>query len=351
MTFPLSRELAYLGRHAWVSFKETAGLSRRNDRTFYVDRFVRALQAGTLPRTYGILATGKDDGAGSQAQAAMSAICLAEAFGLTYIHRPFTVIEHTEGGMSDWIRQWEDYFNLGCGARRLSQCSSPVVPLDELLMAPEKWPDTAIVAAPHYLRFCNQDPQGWERALPRLRTKFHQNKQPQSRDAFTIALHVRRGDVTTDDKKHAGRFTPNAAFIRTLESIMTAVSTDVSGNVRIKLFSQGDPAIFADFARAGCELHLDNPRSRRTASWSMPTFSSCRKAPSATPQACSTKGSRSTIRTNTARSRTGSCARPTAASTRSSSASASRALLARKNLEALRALTSIEQEPSVSRSA
>jgi hypothetical protein len=254
----LSRELAYLGRHAWVSFKATAGLSRRTDQTFYVDRFVRALQAGTLPRTYGVLATGKNDGAGSQAQAAMSAICLAEAFGLTYVHRPFTVIEHTEGGMSDWIRQWEDYFNLGCGACQLSQCSSPVVPLDELLMAPEKWPATAIVAAPHYLRFCNQDPQGWERALPRLRTKFRQNKQPQSRDAFTIALHVRRGDVTTDDKKHAGRFTPNTAFIRTLESIMSAVSTDVSGDVRIKLFSQGDPAIFADFARAGCELHLDD---------------------------------------------------------------------------------------------
>jgi hypothetical protein len=253
----MSHELAYLGRHAWVSFKETVGLPRHNDRTFYVDRFVRALQAGALPRTYGILATGKNDGAGSQAQAAMSAICLAEAFGLTYVHRPFSVIEHTEGGMRDWIRQWEDYFNLGCGARQLSQCSGPVVPLDELLMAPEKWPGNAIVAAPHYLRFCNQDPQGWERALPSLRSKYQQNKQPQSRDPFTIALHVRRGDVTTNDKKHAGRFTPNAAFIRTLERLKEAVAARVSG-ARILLFSQGDSAIFEEFARAGCDLRLDD---------------------------------------------------------------------------------------------
>jgi hypothetical protein len=187
----------------------------------------------------------------------MSAICLAEAFGLTYVHRPFTVIEHTEGGMRDWIRQWEDYFNLGCDARQLSQCFSPVVPLDELLMEPEKWPDTAIVAAPHYLRFCNQDPQGWERALPRLRANFRQNKQPQLADVFTIALHVRRGDVTPANKKVARNFTPNAAFIRTLETIKEAVSAKVSG-MRIRLFSQGDPAIFADLARAGCELRLDD---------------------------------------------------------------------------------------------
>jgi hypothetical protein len=252
----LSRELAYLGRHAWVSFKETAGLPRHNDRTFYVDRFVRALQAGALPRTYGILATGKNDGAGSQAQAAMSAICLAEAFGLPYIHRPFTVVEHTESGMRDWIRQWEDYFNLGSGARQLAHCSGPVVPLDELLMAPDKWPATAIVAAPHYLRFCNQDPQGWERALPSLRSKFHKNKQPQPGNAFTIALHVRRGDVTTDDKKHASRFTPNAAFIHTLECLKEAVAARVS-DARILLFSQGDSAIFEEFARAGCDLRLD----------------------------------------------------------------------------------------------
>ncbi len=255
----VSRELAYLGRHAWVSFKGTVGLSRRNDRTYYLDRLARALRSGALSRRYGILATGKNDGAGSQAQAAMSALCFAEAFGLEYVHRPFTVIEHAEGPMSEWVRQWEDYFNLGSGTQRPGRRSDPVVPLDQLLAAPDKWPDTAIIAAPHYLHYCNEDQQAWERVLPALRSKFWQNKQAQKSDAFTIALHVRRGDVSADNKKVARNFTPNAAFIRTLESIMDAVSTTVTGGVRIKLFSQGDPAIFDDFARLGCELCLDVP--------------------------------------------------------------------------------------------
>jgi len=256
---PNGRELVYLARHAWVSFKKTAGLSRRNDRTYYLDRFVRALRSGALPRTYGILATGKDDGAGSQAQAAMSALCFAEAFGLDYIHRPFATIEHAEGPMGEWVRQWEDYFNLGAGAHAPAQRTAPLVPLEELLKAPGKWPEDAVVSAPHFLHYCNQDPQAWERALPLLRARFRENKRLRPRGTFSIALHMRRGDVSAADKKVARNFTPNAAFLRTLESITDAVSGYASGGTRIELFSQGDPAIFQDFARFGCELRLDLP--------------------------------------------------------------------------------------------
>jgi glycosyltransferase involved in cell wall biosynthesis len=256
---PISRALTYWARHAWVSLKQTAGLSRRNDRTYYVDRLVRALRSGALPRTYGILATGKNDGAGSQAQAAMSALCFAEAFGLTYVHRPFTLVEHAEGPMHSWARQCEGHFNLGAGAVTREERSDPVVPLDELLMAPEKWPATAIIAAPHYLHYCNQDPEAWERVLPLLRARFWENKPPRPRADFRIALHMRRGDVSAGDKKVARNFTPNAAFLRTLESITDAVSHYASGEVRIELFSQGAPAIFRDFVRFGCELRLDEP--------------------------------------------------------------------------------------------
>ena len=254
---PVSREIAYMGRYAWVSFKETLGMSRRNDRTFYVERFVRALQTGALPRSYGVLATGKDDGAGSQAQAAMSAICLAQAFGLEYIHRPFTLVEHAEAPMGDWVRQCEDYFNLGAGARTLAERPGPVVPLDELMMAPDKWPQDAIVAAPHYLHYCNQTAQAWENVRPLLRAKYRRNKKLRKPGGFTIAMHVRRGDVTADSNARRN-FTPNEAFLRTLDSIRDAVETRVP-SVRIQLFSQGDPDVFADFARVGCALNLDTP--------------------------------------------------------------------------------------------
>ncbi len=273
------RELAYLSRHAWVSFKETTGLSRRTDRTFYIDRFVRALRSGALGRDYKILATGKNDGAGSQAQAAMSAICFAEAFGLEYVHRPFSSMLYelqvpanqlapcpgperrstTYVGAPltpDWIEQWEDYFNLGFGARRLSGCAGPVVPLDALLIAPDKWPQDAIVAAPHYLHYCNQDAQSWERVLPTLRKNYRRTKPQRAGAGFTVAIHMRRGTITPEIKKFAPNFTPDATFANALASVLEIVSAKVS-NPSIKLFSQGGPQQFAEFARFGCELHLD----------------------------------------------------------------------------------------------
>lgn len=78
----LRYDVAYLARFALVSVKQGLGLSRRGDRTFYIDRFARLLQSDVLPHDYKILATTNDDGAGAQAQSAMSAICFAEAWGL-----------------------------------------------------------------------------------------------------------------------------------------------------------------------------------------------------------------------------------------------------------------------------
>lgn len=268
----LLNEVAYLGRFAFVSLKETLGLPRSGDRTFYIDRFARALRSGALGRDYKIMATGKDDGAGSQAQAAMSAICFAKAFGLEYVHRPFTSMQYeahapSPGGAgatlvvnvaAEGLEQWEEHFNLGHGVRRLAQCASPVVPLDELLMAPDKWPKDVVVAAPHYLYYCNLDPEAWERALPTLRANYRRNKPPRKTGGFTIALHLRRGTVRPDNKKVARNFTPDATFLAALRQVLDVVSARVT-KPAIKLFSQGDARQFTDFERLGCELHLDEP--------------------------------------------------------------------------------------------
>ncbi len=283
----VARELAYFGRHAWVSFKETVGLSRqKRPRPTTSTASCAPCSSGALGRSYGILATGKNDGAGSQAQAAMSALCFAQAFGLEYVHRPFTIIEHAEGPMEQWVRQWEDYFNLGAGARRLGQRGDHVVPLDELLMAPEKWPDTAIVAAPHYLHYCNQDPQAWERVTAAVARKFWQNKEPPTSRPFTIALHVRRGDVTADNKKVARNFTPNATFLRTLERIMARGRDQRPRQSPHRALLARRSGDLRRISRAPAASSVSTSRrSPRTARSSRPTSSSCRRAPSATPRA------------------------------------------------------------------
>lgn len=251
----LRRDVAYFARFALVTLKQGLGLSRRGDRTFYIDRFARLLQSGALERDYKILARTNDDGVGAQAQAAMSAICFAEAFGLQYVHRPFRVVMHAECEMSEWVRRCEEHFNLGAGALQLADCKSPIVALEDLLMTPDQWPSGSIVAATHYLHYCNQDPQAWERCLPLIRGRYRQNKPPRKPGPFTVAMHMRRGDVTAD-KLTANNFTPTAVFVKTIEEIRRALKQRAP-DARLLLFSQGDPSNFEELTRLGCELHLN----------------------------------------------------------------------------------------------
>lgn len=252
------RELKYQGRQVWVAAKEALGLSRRSDQTFYIDRFVRLLKNGSISPGCKLMATGRGDGAGSQAQAAMSAICLAVAYGREYIHSPITStsIEHAETEMSEWARQCEEYFNLGHGSQRIGESSSPIVPVNQVLKDARVRSGDVVVSAPHYLHYCNQDPDAWERALPILRQKYRANKTALEAGAFTVAVHVRRGDVSLES--YAGAFTHNAVFLRTLEGL-TAILSKRVGDVRIRVFSQGDASMFEDLRRFGCELRLDEP--------------------------------------------------------------------------------------------
>jgi hypothetical protein len=45
----------------------------------------------------------------------MNAINFARAFDLTYVHSPFTIIQHAERPMEKWVAAWEALFNLGAG--------------------------------------------------------------------------------------------------------------------------------------------------------------------------------------------------------------------------------------------
>ena len=255
---PLLWELEYHARGAFVFGKQLLGLSVRADKTYFVDRLDRALRTGRLSANVGILATGKNDGAGSQAQAAMSALCFARAHGAAYVHRPFTTVEHAEFAMPDWVKAWEDYFNLGAGERLLGADEMPVVPIDRFAAATGR--QRCVIEAEHYLRYCNKDPDAWERVMPELRRKFWLNKQPRARQdgALRVAVHMRRGDVSAGNKKVARNFTPNTTFVNTLTRLRSLLAS-MGQALQIEVFSQGDPKMFADLAALGAELRLDAP--------------------------------------------------------------------------------------------
>ncbi len=247
----------FYARATWVKFKQTVGLPRHSDATFYIERFDRALRTGRAGKDLMIMATGRSDGAGSQAQAAMSALCMARAHGLTYVHRPFTRIEHAETDMPSWVRAWEEYFNLGAGEQRRDD-ATPVVSVDRLAFDALNGP--AIVAAEHYLHFCNQDAEAWERVLPEMRAKFWSNKHRAARHdgEVRVAVHMRRGDVSAENKKVARNFTPNASFVTTLASLQALLAGN-GVTPRIEIFSQGAPELFADLVQLGAILRLNEP--------------------------------------------------------------------------------------------
>lgn len=248
----------FRARAVWVKTKEALGLPTKSDANFYVDRFSRALRSGTIGDNLMVMATGKGDGAGSQAQAAMSALCFARAHGLTYVHRPFATIEHAEGDMDTWVRACEAYFNLGAGETAVDDISAPLTPVDRLPLIPHEMP--VIVTAEHYLRFCNSDPDAWERVLPDLRAKFWSNKKrvPRQPGEIRIAVHMRRGDVSASNSKVARNFTPNGVFVNTL-SRLKALLADRAAVARIDVYSQGSPGDFADLTALGAGLRLDTP--------------------------------------------------------------------------------------------
>ena len=187
-----------------------------------------------------------------------------------------------------------------------------------------------IVAAEHYLRYCNRDGQAWERVLPLLRAKFWENKQRQRTPGeIRLAIHMRRGDVSAADKKVANNFTPNATFVNTLTRLK-AVLGDRAPALRVEVFSQGDPAMFADLAALGARLRLDEPALDTHRALVEADILVMSKGAYSYTAAVLHEGSPCTIRRNTARCRAGSCARPTGLSTRRWSPAAWRRCSARQ---------------------
>jgi hypothetical protein len=187
----------------------------------------------------------------------MSALCFARAHGASYVHRPFTTIEHAEFAMPDWVKAWEDYFNLGAGERLLGPNDAPIVPIDRINAIAGT--QRCVVEAEHYLHYCNKDFDAWERVMPELRRKFWLNKQPRARqDTLRVAVHMRRGDVSAGNKKVANNFTPNATFVNTLTRLRSLLA-DKGKALTIEVFSQGDPKMFANLAALGAQLRLDAP--------------------------------------------------------------------------------------------
>ncbi len=254
----ISDELVYRARFGWVRTKDILGFPRAGtDRSFYIAQLVRNLESGKLGRNVRITAAGKRDGAGAQAQAVASAIAFASAFGLDYVHSPFRHVCHAEGPVGRWTEGWEKNLDFGHGYAQVDTCGLPLIALGDFLRDPTLWNKDCVVQLIHYQHWTNNNPSAYASVAPMLRDSYYRNKVRGQNERRVVAVHIRRGDVsaTQSVKTH---FTPNPPIAATLQRVVALLQERGEKPV-IRIFSQGVPEDFKEFAAFGAEFHLNEP--------------------------------------------------------------------------------------------
>lgn len=219
------------------------------------------IKAGRAHNTLALTCRGKTDGAGAQANACLSAMAVAQATGHTYLHTPFQYVEHAEGDQAAWTQKWEDFFGLGHGEEVIEPSREAVGLKSFLDRSPAgQRREGLIVAAPHYQGICNAHPEFYGAIIPRLREKYAAHdkshiKLDRGEEPLTVAIHIRRGDVSQDDPTTSGRFTNDARIAHTITRIQHVLAGKGT-RARFNLYSEGKPEDFARFAELGCHLHV-----------------------------------------------------------------------------------------------
>src|SRR5262249_26875305 len=122
---------------------------------------------------------------GFQAFTTMCAIAFARTCGLTYVHTPFTAINHADRPMPLWVAAWEAQFNFGLGEELATESDNP-----EIVDFVFNYQNLALLFGfnkGHLVRKI-------EETIPEFRRKYYWNKSPIQNEVLTIGVHIRRGD-------------------------------------------------------------------------------------------------------------------------------------------------------------
>jgi hypothetical protein len=234
--------------------------------------FLRLFLRHALGRQSELRITCKDrtDGAGAQAHTIMSAINFARACGHTYAHTPFAEIDHGDRPIEQWVEDWENLFNLGEGDPGVSPDDRTVINYSSFhprlfhavgrsfqrmgskTQKNEKSSGDEFFFHPFFY-YSDSSPDSYHSVIPELRKKYYSNKSPSKNDVITVAVHMRRGDVTAKDHR---RFTPIAAVCETTRLVKSILEKH-NQDYKIALYSQGKASYFEELQEAGAELCLD----------------------------------------------------------------------------------------------
>ena len=264
----LPYETMRLPRLAWFNVKRALRIPTRGDRRFLLEEFGHKLDDGRIGKQVHVTIGGRDDGAGSQALARMSAIALANKYGLTYVHTPFRGMQVAEGpGVIDiyaaneaWAATWERIFNLGHGEIDATECALQRIEIDDFMADQRLWSSPCLLSAGYFSMILDRMPDAYLPVIPRLREKFFLGGMPSAQsDVVEVCAHLRRGlDVRRDNPETAYRYVDNDVMAKSI-SMTQSVLRELGLASRVRLFSQGDEKDLARFRDLNVELCLETP--------------------------------------------------------------------------------------------
>jgi hypothetical protein len=187
------------------------------------------------------------EGIGSLATLTTWTINFARVSGLAYLHTPLSIVGHADQPMQQWAAAWESLFNLGAGEEPCNGRRRGVV-------------EVGCYALPNLdlcfgLRHRGKELlDGFRALIPEFRRKYYLNKSPRTTDEITVAVHLRRGDVSAHDNSHFYTSTDKVLRIASeVKSILDSQGKPFS----MRVYSQGSIADFAELLPLGAEFFLD----------------------------------------------------------------------------------------------
>lgn len=170
-----------------------------------------------------ITCDGKNDGGGAQVHAKLSVQVLAKEYGIDYVYTPFKSIEHRpdDTSPSDWLRKWENFFELGKNYET-NKNQYPTVYANSLFrglcLILKNKNKRILVAIPHAHLYADAFPENYSKYIADNHSNVFCINKPKNDALISVAVHVRRGDVTSDNTLNY-RYTSSDKVINYLKMI------------------------------------------------------------------------------------------------------------------------------------
>ncbi len=237
-------------QYAWQSLKNCVKLLLgrklyRDERLIFFRQYI--LHRARIRHIRGITSVDYSGypGAAAQAHRIMNTQNFARVYGFPYLHTPFVCINHADRPMQEWAAAWEAVFNLGAGENlcdgRKDVVNYGCVASDFLLCFGQGGEEARLA-------------ENFRAMIPEFRAKYYANKLRRPTRHLTVAVHIRRGDVSAH--KNSELFASTAVVAQTIREVKS--SLDSWGQpYSISLYSQDNRSNFEELWPLNVDLFLD----------------------------------------------------------------------------------------------